>query len=89
MHLVSHDQYLPVTRKYLAKCGPDAKVGDIAKAMRADGVSVGYWLNPCLIYVDYQRFGNLLVGDQVPEAIPVPMRRSTDGGTSSRLTRDR
>jgi hypothetical protein len=72
---VSPDDYLPLTRKYLEKCGPDAKVGDIAKAMRADGLSVGYWLNPCLIYLDNERFGNLLVGDQVPEGTPVPMKR--------------
>lgn len=66
-------RYIEMTKKYLDQCGPDAKVGDIAKAMRADRVPVGYWLNPCLIYLDRTRFGHLKVSDKVPEGTPVPI----------------
>jgi hypothetical protein len=66
-------RYLEMTKKYLDKCGPDARVGDIAKAMRASRVPIGLWLNPCLIYLDPKRFGNLKVSDHVPQGTPVPL----------------
>ncbi len=59
--LVEPTDYLEVTRKYLQRCGPDAKVGQIWETMRDKGTPVGYWLNPCLIYLDPERFGHLKV----------------------------
>ena len=70
-NLVSPDDYLPTTRRYLDKCGWDAKVGVIARAMRADKVPVGLWLNPCLNYLtgsDYEISNNL------PEGFPLPIK---------------
>ena len=64
-------EYVPYTKKYLANCGKDATVGDVWKAMRADDVQVGYWLNPILIHIDRKRFGHLKVSNKVPEGTPV------------------
>jgi hypothetical protein len=70
--LVEPTDYLEVTRKDLRRCGPDAKVGQIWETMRDEGTPVGYWLNPCLIYLDPERFGHLKVSkNRVPHGTPV------------------
>ena len=60
-----------MTRKYLKKCGPKAKVGVIAKRMRDDGIAVGYWLNPCLNYLTGSDY--LISQTQLPEGFPLQL----------------
>ena len=42
------DRYEETTRKYLDKCGWNAKVGVIVETMREEEVAVGLWPNPML-----------------------------------------
>ena len=77
---IAAGQYIEVTQDFLDQCGPDAKVGTIAKAMRLAGVPVGYWLNPCLKFLAPERFAGLKISEtKVPKNFPLSVRPDSDG----------
>jgi pyridoxine 5'-phosphate synthase PdxJ len=66
--LVPPDRYLATTSEYLDKCGRDAKVGVIVERMRADGLAVGFWLNPC---VNFLTGSNYSISARLPDGFPI------------------
>jgi hypothetical protein len=63
--LVPSSQYIEVTQRYLDR--GLTKAGEIAAAMRADGIPVGYWLNPTLNHLTGSKY---TVSPKAPKSSP-------------------